>query len=349
MKMAKHLAQSSLLLGRQLSKQKFSSVFEGTWHASSSSELNVAIKRTKPELAAAEVEALSIAQGHPGILALHGVCEFDSNEHLGMTEDACLEADKPKRWCAHEPPPHFAGSATMQKEEEGPDEELWIVTELAAGSCKSYMADCRQEWGASHWQAILAQVASAMTYLHSRNRPLVHRDIKTENIFVRSSGTSEPWPAPQDLEVMIADFDRADEVPAEMYFKEPVGSIYYMAPEMLRWDPYGPEVDVYAFGMLIFELTQPMPPFLGKIAAGLPGTLTMKEFAHEVGENGMRPRFIREDDDVSPYRDLIERCWHQDPGSRPSFPEVEQALADLLRRSRERLRRRDGQLRSDDS
>jgi serine/threonine protein kinase len=95
-----------------------------------------------------------------------------------------------------------------------------------------------------------------------------------------------------------------------------------MAPEVHRGDPYGRECDVYSFGLCCYEITQHMPPFLGKMSAGIPGSLTKEEFAKEVGEGGMRPRFFRPDENTGGYKELIENCWHQDPSKRPSFHEI---------------------------
>ena len=250
---------------------------------------------------------------HPGVLDLHGVCsvEYSSSER-SVTR------------FAHDPPPHF-GNAQPREEE-----ETWLVTGLAAGSCKEYLQAHRADWTPEHWQTILAQVANAMTYLHSQHPALVHRDIKSENVLILPSrqNSGEKWPLLANLQVVLADFDRAADANGSG-FEEPVGSPYYWAPEILRWERYGREVDVYAFGMLMFELTQLMSPFLGKMAPGIPGSLTAKEFAVEVGINGMRPRFLQDDADALRYRKLIEKCWHQDIQSRPTFPEIEVALEEL--------------------
>ena len=59
-----------------------------------------------------------------------------------------------------------------------------------------------------------------------------------------------------------------------------------MAPELLRWEEYGPAVDLYSFAMLAFEVCEGHAPHKGMaIGSGLPGGLTRKEFALKVAED----------------------------------------------------------------
>ncbi|KAJ3156611.1 hypothetical protein HDU89_004393 [Geranomyces variabilis] len=107
---------------------------------------------------------------------------------------------------------------------------------------------------------IFAQIASAVAHLHANN--IVHRDIKDENIVVD-----------QDLDVKLIDFGNAAYIPRDQsdYFDRFYGTMHCAAPEILRGERYrGPEIDVWAMGVLLYTLAFNQAPFRadGDIVAG---------------------------------------------------------------------------------
>jgi serine/threonine protein kinase len=242
--------------------------------------------------------------------------------------------------CTH---PHVLTMHGVCEDEDG---AALLVTELATGALPGYMQANRQNWSPKYWEPVLLQVAQAMAHLHAQDPPMLHRDCKPSNIFLHDHGSAgSPRP-----EVFLADFDRAAELPGKgAQLTEPAGSILHMSPEELRWEPYGTAADVYSFGMLAFELMQQSPPFLGKMAPGIPGALTAAEFAEAVGgETSMRPTWYAPAPTPAPthapapaptpcaassstggggsYRELVEQCWHREVARRPSFADILRAL-----------------------
>ena len=118
----------------------------------------------------------------------------------------------------------------------------------------------RQQMGAPMEDAaavpLLRQAALGLAAVHRRG--IVHRDVKPENVLVRSCGT-----------LVLADFgvaarrgDRAACVAAGRL----VGTLCYAAPEQLQGEAPEPSADVYSLGVILYEMLCGCPPFGGGTA-----------------------------------------------------------------------------------
>ena len=99
------------------------------------------------------------------------------------------------------------------------------------------------------------------------------------------------------------------------------GSYRWMAPEVIRHEPYGTGCDVYSFGVLCWEMLSYSIPFPHH---------TPVEVALSVATKGMRPEMPTHAPSV--LVDLIEQCWQQDALLRPSFEKVRRATPPLSSR-----------------
>jgi hypothetical protein len=92
-----------------------------------------------------------------------------------------------------------------------------------------------------------------------------------------------------------------------------------MAPEVALKLPYNEKVDVYSFGILLWQMARDRPPFKG---------LKKEEFMLTVVENGERPKL----DKTWPvgFSQLLTKCWDRNPEIRPSFKTINEDLAKLI-------------------
>lgn len=82
----------------------------------------------------------------------------------------------------------------------------------------------------------------ALVYVHKRH--VIHRDIKTQNVFLTSSHT-----------IKVGDFGISKVLESSTQVAMTVvGTPYYMAPEACQSQPYTTKSDVWALGVLIYEL-----------------------------------------------------------------------------------------------
>ncbi|KAJ8681446.1 hypothetical protein QAD02_017233 [Eretmocerus hayati] len=161
------------------------------------------------------------------------------------------------------------------------------------------------------------QTAQGMDYLHAKN--IIHRDLKSNNIFLHD-----------DLTVKIGDFGLATAKTrwsGSLQYHQPTGSILWMAPEVIRMqeeNPYSFQSDVYAFGVVLFEL----------LAGQLPYTHVNNkdQILFMVGRGYLRPDLEKlRSDTPKALRRLTEDCIKFSREDRPLFRQILTSLESLLR------------------
>ncbi|KAI7730118.1 hypothetical protein M8C21_029375 [Ambrosia artemisiifolia] len=183
---------------------------------------------------------------------------------------------------------------------------VWcIVTEYAKGGSVRHFLNKRRNKNSVPLKLAVKQaldVAKGMEYVHGFG--FIHRDLKSDNLLISS-----------DRSIKIADFGVARiEVQNEGMTPE-MGTYRWMAPEMIQHRPYTQKVDVYSFGIVLWELITGTLPYKN---------LTDLQAAFAVVNKGLRPTVP--DDCLPVLREIMTRCWDVDPNVRPPFTQVVKML-----------------------
>jgi serine/threonine protein kinase len=230
------------------------------------------------------------------------------------------------------------------------DEELIFAQEYCEGGTlldrvrrpRSYSAEQGLRW--------VAEVASGMRYLHSRDGLRVtHRDLKLENVLLSMEGVAKVADFGLSRLLLVGDQSPQDAEPGtepgaelgtepgtelgtELGTAPPpafsrsdmtgqTGSCRYMAPEVYLNRSYDHRVDVFSFSVLAYEV-------LARRRAYDTLLLTMDQVAKAVAASGLRPPLPKRW--PPSLSSLIARCWAQDPEERPEFEAVADELYAML-------------------
>ncbi|XP_057888437.1 serine/threonine-protein kinase PAK 1-like [Melospiza georgiana] len=182
-------------------------------------------------------------------------------------------------------------------------EELLLVIEYMDGGVLSNIVSqtCLSE---DEMAAISRECLQGLDFLHAND--VIHRDVKSDNILLRTDGS-----------VKLADFGLATQLTPEQSRRCSVtGTPWWMAPEVVTGQPYGPKVDIWSFGIVGIEMIEQEPPYLGESS----GTATY--LIATVGTPQLRqPKLLS-----ALLRDFLSCCLQTDEEQRWSAKELLQEL-----------------------
>jgi len=181
------------------------------------------------------------------------------------------------------------------------DGDHWIVMEYVAG--ETLDAAIHRHPGGMPMEEVrnwLRGMAEGVAFLHDQG--IVHRDLKPGNVF-SDGGTVKVG------DVGLSKFITPSRRSAQT---QSVGTVYYMAPEVAK-GRYGREVDVYAMGIILYEMLTGGVPFDGEST----GEILMKHLSERPDLERLPPRL----------RPVIDTALQKDPAQRfASVRELQQAF-----------------------
>ena len=160
--------------------------------------------------------------------------------------------------------------------------------------------------------SLFVQICLAIKHLHDRK--VLHRDLKTQNVFLTSNAM-----------VKLGDFGIAKVLNATAdRTKTFVGTPYYLSPEIVSSQPYSFKSDIWALGVILYEMCALKPPFRAQ---------SLQALAKRIDEANYQPLPSSYSQEL---RDLVGRLLSRAPENRPTIheilwtPIVQQRIGDLL-------------------
>eukprot|EP01114_Cavostelium_apophysatum_P011195 TRINITY_DN2539_c0_g2_i2.p1 TRINITY_DN2539_c0_g2~~TRINITY_DN2539_c0_g2_i2.p1 ORF type:complete len:1198 (+),score=392.63 TRINITY_DN2539_c0_g2_i2:210-3803(+) len=188
-------------------------------------------------------------------------------------------------------------------------DDVLLVTEfMEHGSMRDLL---NRSGGKVDWKLkirLAIDAANGIIYLHSREPPIIHRDLKTSNLLIDNR-----------FRCKIADFgiSRMKSILTQSYATSLVGTPAYMSPEVISANKFSEAADSYSFGVVLTELWSGEAPYADT-------NLFPQQVMYAVVQEGLRPTIAM--DCPLPLRLLIKDCLHTEPSMRPNFKEIKSRL-----------------------
>ncbi|PWA67177.1 hypothetical protein CTI12_AA312470 [Artemisia annua] len=224
-----------------------------------------------------------------------------SSEHERLTIEFWREAD------IHSKLHHPNVLALYGVVQDGPSGTLATVTEfMVDGSLRHVLL--REDRHLDHRKRlrIAMDAAFGMEYLHSKS--IVHFNLKCDNLLVNIKDSSHPI-------CKVGDFGLSKIKRNTLVSGGVRGTLPWMAPELLNGGSNSEKVDVFSFGIVLWEILTCEEPYANMHPGAIIGGIV---------NNTLRPT-IPSDCDPE-WRRLMELCWSHDPAVRQSFTEITNQL-----------------------
>ncbi|XP_057303847.1 probable serine/threonine-protein kinase DDB_G0267686 [Hydractinia symbiolongicarpus] len=195
---------------------------------------------------------------------------------------------------------------------------LCMVMELMQDSLFDMLHVKEHQFDEAQKYFIAQEIACGLSYLHSQN--VAHADMKPSNVLLNTFQDDIACVKITDfgLSIMKSESETSTSVGKQV---GNIGTPKYMAPEILRGEFIGRDelklVDIYSFGLIIFELFSEEIPF---------EDLNINQLRKQVGEGRLVPEVAELKID-SGIVTIMEECWLRQPNKRPSAEKCYNVLA----------------------
>jgi serine/threonine protein kinase len=161
----------------------------------------------------------------------------------------------------------------------------------------------REHYSELQAKEAFSQMVVAIRYCHEKG--IVHRDLKPENLLYADGS--------ENAVLKLADFGLAQIIKPSELMHHACGTPGYIAPEMLRNEAYGPPVDLWSLGVILYILVCGFPPFYDEDERELYDTIKKAQYEF------ISPYW---DDASEQVKDLIEKMLELDPAKRLTADQV---------------------------
>jgi serine/threonine protein kinase len=213
---------------------------------------------------------------------------------------------------------------------------IWIVSELCSlGSLRQLLDDNDRSLPVELRLRMALQVAEGMAYLHNQDPPIIHRDLKSHNIFVHETFTdmedhsdkkkgrektltglmsSKLQPTKMTtrsaIVTKIGDWGSARAtLSGSRTMTHGVGTACWLAPEVIKHARSSKYSDVYGYGIVLWELATREEVYQG---------LETTQIIAKVANDNLRPPVPQD----CPWKHLMVKCWAEKPQDRLEFNEI---------------------------
>ncbi|KAL9636700.1 MAG: hypothetical protein Q9164_002661 [Protoblastenia rupestris] len=189
------------------------------------------------------------------------------------------------------------------------DEHFNIFLEYVAGGSVAKMLNCYGTLNEALIRNFVRQILAGLSYLHGRD--IIHRDIKGANVLVDNKGV-----------VKISDFGISKRVEASALLQPQKngghihrpslqGSVFWMAPEVVRQTSYTRKADIWSLGCLIVEMFTGTHPF---------PNCSQLQAIFQIGNSSAKPNVPESASDEG--KDFLGKTFELDHEKRPSADEL---------------------------
>eukprot|EP01006_Ploeotia_vitrea_P007652 TRINITY_DN1771_c0_g1_i1.p1 TRINITY_DN1771_c0_g1~~TRINITY_DN1771_c0_g1_i1.p1 ORF type:complete len:798 (+),score=383.68 TRINITY_DN1771_c0_g1_i1:124-2517(+) len=180
-------------------------------------------------------------------------------------------------------------------------QKVYIVSEfMSRGSLHQLLHSTKMDITWQERMSIAASIVRAMLYLHTRQPPVLHRNLNSVNVLVN-----------EEMVAKVADYGMSaisDRVREDVSVR-PV----WTSPEVLKSGKYSTKSDVYSFAMVLYELVTRSVPFAGR--RDPTHVQTIRDIT--TGKRPPLPSGCPKE-----LVNLLHRCWNNSPKARPSFADI---------------------------
>uniref|UniRef100_A0A6B2L1B8 Protein kinase domain-containing protein n=1 Tax=Arcella intermedia TaxID=1963864 RepID=A0A6B2L1B8_9EUKA len=189
------------------------------------------------------------------------------------------------------------------------DKFLYMLLEFCSGGELQYHFEQATKFSEAVTRNYVAQITIALGHLHQKYH-IVHRDLKPENILLDEKGYCA-----------LIDFNMAIKCDDNLVIKNPkhlvVGTLPYMAPEILEGNDHSHKVDWWSLGIIAFELVNGKRPYS---STGMEGLTEKKRLLAALHQTHLAEKWAAHVSEE--FKSLVTGLLEKDPDKRFGYEEV---------------------------